>query len=314
MSEVHGGLDALPASFGPSVVTIGNFDGVHMGHRKILTRCVEQARARSASSVAVIFDPHPLRVVAPDRAPLLMTTPEERAERFAELGVDAVLILPFNDALRNLSPEAFVARVLVKKLAALQVVVGRNFRFGRRHAGNIDTLRELGAQYGFETEAVDEQRNGGRVISSSAVRAAVASGRLSEARRLLGSTFRLRGGVIAGRGVGSKQTVPTLNLRPDTELLPADGVYISRTRSLDGPGCWRSVTNVGVRPTFGDSDRVVETHLLDPLEGPAPGRIEIRFKRRLRPERKFDRPETLRAQILADIGRAERYFRLLESL
>ena len=313
MIEVYEGLGAVPNAFGPSVATIGNFDGVHLGHREILSRCVDDAQSASATSVAVIFDPHPLRVVAPERAPLLMTTPQERSERFEEIGLDAVLILPFDDALRNLSPEEFVERVLVRRLSAQQVVVGRNFRFGRRHAGDVETLRELGARYGFETDAVDEERNGGRVISSSAVREAVASGDLSAARRLLGATFRLRGGVIAGRGIGSKQTVPTLNLRPDTELLPADGVYVSRTRSLDGPGCWRSVTNVGVRPTFGDSERVVETHLLDSLDGPAPERIEIRFKRRLRPEKKFDRPEELRAQILEDIGQAERYFRLLDA-
>lgn len=311
MIEVYRSLEAVPEGFGPSTATIGNFDGVHLGHRKILSLCVEQARARAAKSVAVIFDPHPLKIVAPERAPKLITTPEQRVERFAQIGLDAVLILPFTDALRNLTPQEFVEQVLVDRLGAVHVVVGRNFRFGRRHAGDIETLAELGRRCGFETEAAPEVRLGDRVISSSAVRTAVEAGDVEEARRLLGAELSLEGAVVAGRGIGSTQTVPTLNLKPDTELLPADGVYVTRTRLLEDGGSRPSITNVGVRPTFGAGERVVETHLLEPFEGIPPRRIEVLFLKRLREEKKFDQPEALRRQILADVGEAQRYFRSL---
>lgn len=308
MIEVYRSLEAVPQGFGPSAATIGNFDGVHLGHRAILSRCVEEARACGAKSVAVIFDPHPLEIVAPGRAPRLMTTPEQRVARFGELGLDAVLILPFTERVRNLTPEEFVVQVLVERLRAAHVVVGSNFRFGHKHAGDVSTLTELGRRYGFTAEAAPEIRLGDRVVSSSAVRALVETGDVAEARALLGDDFRLEGGVVAGRGIGSKQTVPTLNLAPDTELLPADGVYVTETRLLPGAARLASVTNVGVRPTFGESGRVVETHLLAPIDGGRPERIEIRFLQRLRPERKFSQPEELKQQILADVAAAERYF------
>ncbi len=314
MFEVYRGLEAVPPGFGPSAATIGNFDGVHLGHRKILERCVRRARESDAKAVAVIFDPHPLTVVAPERAPLLMSTPAERLERFAELGLDAAVVLPFTPQLRELSPEAFVREVLAAKLGVRWVVVGENFRFGRRHAGDVGTLEKLGREYGFQAEAVDGVRLGGRWVSSSAIRSAVADGRMAEARRLLGASFRLRGRVVAGRGIGSRQTVPTLNLGPESELLPANGVYVTRTRALGDDRCWRSITNVGVRPTFGASELTVETHLLDRLDGDRPTRIEVRFLRRLRSERKFETPDALRRRILADVARAEKFFRLLEAV
>ena len=314
MIEVYRSLEAVPSGFGPSAVTIGNFDGVHVGHQAILTRCVARAGEGGLTPTAILFDPHPLRLIAPERAPALMTTPAERIERFSAMGIRAALLLPFTDALRVLTPEEFARRVLVEKLGARNVVVGGNFRFGARHAGDIGTLVELGRRLGFQAEAVSEIRLNGRVVSSSAIRSAVAEGRLGDARRLLGAPFRLRGQVVSGRGIGSKQTVPTLNLDPESELIPADGVYVTRTRALDDGRCWRSVTNVGVRPTFGQSERVAETHLLDPLEGPSPERIEISFHRRLRAEKKFETPEELRRQILIDAARAQRFFRLLEAV
>ena len=301
-------LDAVPLGFGPSAVTIGNFDGVHRGHQAILNRTLAHARASQCEAVAVLFDPHPLQVVAPKRAPKLLSTPAERIERIRALGLDAAVVLRFTPELMQLSPEQFVQQVLVDRLGVRHVVVGRNFRFGHRHAGDIDTLKNLGRTLGFSLEAVDGVRANGRVVSSSAVRLAAEAGAVGEARRLLGRAFSLRGQVVAGRGIGSKQTVPTLNLSPDAELEPASGVYVTRTRDVSNGRCWRSVTNVGVRPTFGGGETTIETHLLDPLEGGSPERIEVAFYSRLRSEMKFETAEVLRRQILVDATRAQQFF------
>jgi riboflavin kinase/FMN adenylyltransferase len=238
-----------------------------------------------------------------------MTSIEQRLERFAEIGIDEVFVMPFNAEVARLSPEEFVASVLVDQLDARAVIVGSNFRFGYRHSGDIDTLKALGETYDFECESVEPVVVAGGIVSSSRIRAELRQGRLREARRLLGTDFRIRGTVAPGRGIGTRQTVPTLNLAPDSELTPADGVYVSETKDLESGRCWRSVTNVGVRPTFGAGDRTIETHLLEPLEGPPPERIEVWFHRRLREERTFESADELKRQILADISTAERYFR-----
>ena len=306
--------DAAAAELGPCALTIGNFDGVHLGHRRILEAAVERGRQNGWKAAVLTFDPHPTRVVAPDRAPALMTTLEQRLERFEEIGIDEALILPFTAEVARMTPEEFVRDVLVEKLSTRAVVVGSNFRFGHRHAGDIATMEKLGLEHGFSCEAVQPVRLGGEVVSSSRVRAALAAGRLREVRRLLGRMFRVRGSVAAGRGIGARKTVPTLNIAPEAELTPPDGVYVSDTRDVDSSRCWRSVTNVGVRPTFGSGDRTIETHLLDPLEGPAPRRIEVCFLRRLREEKMFASAAELKQQILRDIGRAERLFRLRRAL
>lgn len=306
--ESYLNLEAVPARFGPTAVTIGNFDGVHRGHQAILRRTLDRARADDWKAVAVLFDPHPLRIVAPERAPKLLSTPDERIERIGELGLDAAVVLRFTRELMRLSPEQFVREVLVERLGVRHVVVGGNFRFGHRHEGDVDTLERLGQTFGFGLDAVDGVRFRGKVVSSSAVRQALEAGRSAEARRLLGRAPSVRGRVVAGRGIGSKQTVPTLNLAPDSDIEPASGVYVTRTRELSGDRCWRSVTNVGVRPTFGGGDKIIETHLLDPLEGVSPERVEVAFFSRLRSEMKFETAEALRRQILVDAGRAQKFF------
>ncbi len=239
-----------------------------------------------------------------------MTTLEQRLELFEELGLDAAVVAPFTLEFSRLDPEEFVRRVLVERLGCGLIVVGENFRFGRRHAGDIDTLEALGGRFGYEYEAVGPVRVGGEVVSSSRIRQAAAAGRMAAARKLLGRCFAMTGKVVPGRGIGSRSTVPTLNLAPDTELFPADGVYVTETLETASRRCRRSVSNVGVRPTFGASERVVETHLLDPLDGDAPERIEVRFLRRLRAEKRFEDAAELREQILVDVARARRYFDL----
>jgi riboflavin kinase / FMN adenylyltransferase len=312
--KIYRSLDETPANFGPSALTIGNFDGVHYGHRRILRRLVQLARSRGWKPSVLTFDPHPTRVVAPDRAPRLMTTVERRTELMREEGIEQALILPFTTELAKLSPEQFVHDILVDRLGARAVLVGDNFRFGHRHAGNVALLAELGRRLGFETEVVPAVACRGRIVSSSGIRGLVESGQVAAAGRLLLRPYAIEGDVVSGRGVGSKQTVPTLNLATGAELIPARGVYVTCTRDLDADRRWNSITNIGYRPTFGASDELtIETFLLEPLTGETPHRIRVEFLRRVREERKFDSPDALRAQILKDVGAAQRYFRRLRA-
>lgn len=302
-----------PQGLGPCAVTIGNFDGVHIGHREILARSIRRARENGWKAAALTFDPHPVRVVAPDRAPREMSTLAERLELFEQLGVELAVALRFDEALMQQSPEEFARRTLVEALGARWVVVGENFRFGRRHAGDIATLEALGKKLGFGVEAVRPLCVGGEPVSSSRIRTLVGEGRLGAARKLLGRAFRLYGQVVSGRGIGSRETVPTLNIEPETQLLPPDGVYVTRATDLQDGRSWPAVSNVGLRPTFGPGERAVETHLLAPLEGESPKRLQICFHRRLRAERQFESAAALKTQIQADVRQAQRFFRLLES-
>ena len=313
--KVYRSLEAVPADFGPSALTIGNFDGVHFGHRRILRRLTEIAAGRGWKASVLTFDPHPTRVVAPERAPHLMTSLDRRCELMAEEGVKQVLILPFTRELAQLSPEEFVSRLLVDRLSARAVLVGDNFRFGHRQAGNVRVLADLGRRLGFETAIVPAVRCRGRVVSSSGIRGLIETGRVALAGRLLQHPYGLEGEVVSGRGVGSKQTVPTLNLATSAELIPARGVYVTRTRDLDDGRQWNSITNIGYRPTFGRSDEVsIETFLLESPAGNSPRRIAVEFLWRVRDERAFASPEDLKAQILKDVSVARRYFRHLKAL
>ncbi len=307
--RIYRSLDEVPADFGPSALTIGNFDGVHIGHRLILRRVKQIAIERGWKPSVLMFDPHPARVVAPQRAPRLMTTPERRASLMALEGIEQALILPFTPAVARLTPEQFARQIVAGRLGARAVLVGDNFRFGHRHAGNVETLRELGDLLGFETEIVPAVTRRGRPVSSSAIRALLESGRVALAARWLERPYTLEGEVVQGRGIGSRQTVPTLNLSTAAELIPKTGVYVTRTRDLEAPRAWDSVTNVGYRPTFGQSTQLsIETFLLDPLAGETPRRIAVDFLWRVRDERKFTSPEVLKARILRDAAAAQRYF------
>ncbi len=312
--KIYRSLAGVPADFGPSALTIGNFDGVHFGHRRILKRVVELARERGWKPSVLTFDPHPTRVVAPARAPKLLTSPQRRAELMCEEGIEQILILPFTGDVAQLTPEEFVRQLLVEQLGAKAVLVGDNFRFGHRQAGNVQVLAALGQRLGFETEVVPVAACRGRIASSSGIREAIQSGRVALAARLLQHPYGIEGDVIKGHGVGAKQTVPTLNLATEAEVLPARGVYITRTWDTQTSRAWNSITNIGYRPTFGDTGELsIETFLLDPLEGEAPHRIRVEFLCRVRDERKFATPEALKAQILKDVRVALNYFRRARS-
>ena len=300
------------AGFKPCALTIGNFDGVHRAHRRLLRAALEAAHSAGLRPAVLIFDPHPSCVVAPERAPRLLTSPEERCELIRGEGIENVLIQPFTLELSRLTPEEFAMRFLRDGLGAKCVIVGENFRFGCKQAGDTQMLQELGARLGFEVRLLQTVRWRGR--SSGEVRKLVAMGDVSVAGRLLERPYAISGEIVRGHGIGSKQTVPTLNLRTEAQVLPARGVYITRTTDLDAARRWNSITNIGYRPTFGDtcgSDETlsIETFLLDPLEGATPERIRLEFLRRVRDERKFESPEALKEQILRDVGRAKAYFR-----
>ncbi len=305
--RVFRSLEEASGVFGPSALTIGNFDGVHLGHTRILRRVCEVARANGWKPSVLTFDPHPAKVVAPERAPRLMTSIEQRCRIMESEGIQQILVLPFTREVSQLTPEQFTQDVLVAALGAKTVLVGANFRFGRRHEGDTHALQEFGRRLGFSVEVIPAVTFRGDTVSSSKIRQLVDSGDVVRAGRMLGRPYALEGDVIHGQGIGAKQTVPTLNLADLPEMHPAPGVYITRTSSPDGKR-WPSVTNIGNRPTFGGGDLSIESFLLTPLEGPSPKHIRVEFLRRLRAEKKFDSPEQLKAQILRDVSRAKIYF------
>ncbi|RMG19101.1 MAG: riboflavin biosynthesis protein RibF [Deltaproteobacteria bacterium] len=292
---------------GPAVYAMGTFDGVHLGHRALFDRAIAQARERGAQPLALTFDPHPAKVLAPELAPPLLCTLARRLELMEEAGLAGALVLPFTRALAELSPEAFVAEVLLPA-RALGVVVGYDFTFGRRRTGTPEVLQRLGRAHGFAVEVVPPVTlPGGIVPSSSKIRELVLEGRVEAAATLLGRPFDIDGTVVRGAGRGTKIGIPTANLEVDGELLPAAGVYATRAW-LDGARVWPSVTNIGTVPTFNEDEIVrIETHLIDwggeALYG---RRMRVAFAARLRGERRFSGPDALRAQIREDIEVARR--------
>jgi len=296
------------ASGQSSVLAIGNFDGIHLGHQAILRSAVARAQTLGAVSTALTFDPSPRKVLRPDSAPLRLSTNAQRMDWFNSLGLEAAVILPFTLELARLSPEEFVEQILVRDLHIKTVLVGEDFHFGHKQAGNVKLLKELGAKNDFDVVIIPPVQYRGEIVSSTIIRREVAEGDVSHAGRLLGRPFALTGEVVGGTGTGRKFTFPTLNLAAEQELVPARGVYITRT-FFDGETCSRrSVTNIGVRPTFNGSALSVETHLLDFQGTSTPNRIEVRFWKRLREEKKFTGPDELRAQIARDIATANKFF------
>jgi riboflavin kinase/FMN adenylyltransferase len=305
-------IEELPSGFGPSVVAIGNFDGVHAGHREILSAVVADARERNALALAVTFDPHPEQFLRPDRAPQLITPLDERLRLLAETGIDAVLVLRFDAALSRLTPREFVQTILVAALNTTGIHEGENFRFGCRAAAGISELAEFGREFGFAVTAHKAVHVRGLEVSSSAIRAFVAQGDMRRARWMLGRPFTVLSTQARGRGVGSRLLVPTVNLAQYGGLLPAIGVYVSRLKVAGR--AFQAVTNVGNRPTFEGAGFGVETHILnfEPVELGEETPLELEFLLRLRGERKFPSPEALKAQIMKDVARAKRYFRAFE--
>jgi riboflavin kinase / FMN adenylyltransferase len=309
MSIVFRSLAEATGRFGPCALTIGNFDGVHIGHRQLVREAIEQAQSLNCRSAVLTFHPHPRTVVAPHRTAKLLASIDERLTLLQATGVDQILVLPFTPELANLSAEDFVQQILAQALETKFVVVGDNFRFGHKQGGDPALLALLGAKLGFATRFVPQIRYRGEAVSSTLIREHLQRGEVARAGRLLGRCYGLSGPVVSGHGIGSKQTVPTLNLRPPDEVLPANGVYITEVHDLDNGRHWPSITNIGTRPTFNGDELTIESYLLSPLLGEPPKNIRVDFRRWVRPEQKFSDSTALKAQILRDVGRANTYWR-----
>ena len=313
--RVFQSLEEIPRDFGRAVVSVGNYDGIHVAHRSILQAVCRRARELDASSLLVTFDPHPARILTPHGGPPLITPIHRKLELLAELGMDAVAVVPFTRDLSMMPAFEFAEEVLFNKMHAVEVHEGFNFHFGHNQEGKIERLSEFGRKLGFTVVTHPAMRWGELVISSSNVRALVLGGKVQTARHLLGRPFDIDSYPGRGHGIGRKYTVPTINLARYDELAPAWGVYVTRIR-INGEE-FEAVTNVGNRPTFGGDSFAIESYILHdfhPMELSTETQIRLTFLYRLREERKFESVEALKAQILRDAARAQRYFRLQKSL
>jgi len=302
--EIIRGLENVRHDYRYPVVTIGNFDGVHIGHQKILTAAVSYARERAGASIAITFDPHPVRVVAPERDLKLMTPFEEKTRLIAKLGIDVLLCINFDHEFSSLKPDEFIRRVLVERLSAVHVVVGHNYRFGRGKKGTTEFLRRKGGRYGFRVNVIRHVRKYGVVVSSSRIRSLLHRGRVCEAASLLGRSYFIEGRVVSGAGRGARVLdTPTANLSTPNELVPKEGVYVVKVGT--GEVVYDGVANIGRNPTFGANEISYEVHLFG-YSGNLLGKdLRIYFVDRLRDERTYDSPAQLRAQIAKDIETAK---------
>jgi riboflavin kinase/FMN adenylyltransferase len=308
MKVVSGLPDA--AASGPSVLSIGNFDGLHLGHWAILRAVVERARELRTRPAVLTFDPHPVRMLAPDHAPKLISTLPQKLRLIESAGIELVLVVKFDLDFAALSPDSFIQQYLVDGLKAKALCVGGNFTFGHRQAGTIETLRRW--RHEFELIEIPPVITRGTIVSSTHVRRYVQEGSVSRACRLLGRWFEIEGRIVGGAGRGRSVTVPTLNLEQENELVPRQGVYITRM-AMDSGDFVDSITNIGVRPTFEENSQTIETFVLHARVPAETKRARLQFLRRLRDERRFDSPELLREQIGRDVEAAKRFFRMLQA-
>lgn len=308
--EILNSLTQLPVSFGPCVLTLGNFDGVHLGHRELFRQLVKAARQLSCPSVVCTFNPHPLKFLAPDKAPPLLNTLEEKRRLIAASHVDYLVEIPFTRGFADISPEKFVADILIDKLRVQTLIVGYDYAFGRDRRGNAEFLKDYGAQHGIEVIVLQPVGADGLPYSSTRVRNLIAEGRVADVVTLLGRQYNLEGYVVPGEQRGRQMGFPTANLETDKELLPAAGVYAVKVRHKQQE--YGGVVNLGMRPTFGGSHATIEVHLLD-FTGRLYGeKLRIYFLERLRGEIKFADSDELSNAILADVLKARQILQTVQ--
>jgi riboflavin kinase/FMN adenylyltransferase len=310
--QIFRNLDELRDNQQRSIVSVGNFDGVHLGHQLVLKSMVDRARESGAQSAVVTFDPHPSHVLHSSRRTPLITPLAQKLDLLAATGIDLALVLKFDEELRRWPAREFAQRVLCDALHTVEVHEGETFRFGYGAAADVASLSDLGREFGFTVHAYEPRIVEGAPISSSRIRALIAAGDIADANALLGRNFSIRSTPAPGRGYGTRYTVPTINLAPYAELLPAIGVYVTKL-AVGNPSharVFEGVTNVGNRPTFGADSFAVETHLFDfePIELDESTPLELSFLHRLRDERRFASTEELRAQIQRDVAEAKKIF------
>lgn len=312
--QIYRQLSELPPATGPVIATIGNFDGVHLGHQGVIAEVIERAQFLGGRSIAITFDPHPSRILRPESPTKLITPIARKLELLAATDLDATLVLPFTPELCHTSARDFARNVLVGAIHITEIHEGDNFRFGYHAEAGIEGLGALGRELGFHTVIYAPRSMRGGAVSSSRVRELLTKGDVSGARAMLGQPFAIDSTPAAGRGYGTKHAVPTINLAPYSELLPANGVYVTTLRigRDSGAQTFEAVTNVGNRPTFGADSFAVESHLLNfrPVDLTEQTPLRLTFLKRLRAEQRFPSPEALRDHIRIDVGLAKRYFEL----
>ncbi len=300
--DIYSSLEQLPQAFGPSVVTLGNFDGVHLGHRELFRHLIKRSQQLACSSVVFTFEPHPLKLLAPEKAPLLLNTPEEKRRLIAASHVDLLIEAKFTSQFAEMTPERFVDEILVKQLRVKALVVGYDYAFGKNRQGSADFLAQSGREKGFEVDVLQPVGVDGVPYSSTRIRQLVAAGEVDRVVSLLGRHYNLEGLVVPGEKRGRGLGFPTANLQTKKELLPADGVYAVKVRH--GEQEFNGVVNLGHRPTFGGKEPTIEVHLIDFVGRLYDESLRIYFVERLRPEQAFAGPQELAAAIGNDVLRA----------
>ncbi|MEW6213837.1 MAG: bifunctional riboflavin kinase/FAD synthetase [Nitrospirota bacterium] len=303
--EIIRGLESLNESYPDTVLTIGNFDGVHLGHQKILLMVLRRAEEIKGTPMAVTFEPHPLRVIAPEKEIRILTTFKEKARLIEEMGIRVLLCINFNKEFSNLHPDDFIEDVLMKKIGAKEVIVGHNYAFGKNRKGTTELLRRRGRKYGFSVKVIRNAKLHGDVVSSSVIRSLLMRGRVHEASTFLGRAYSIEGNVIQGTGRGGKLlNIPTANITTPDELVPKEGVYAVRVEVKDR--FFDGVANIGRKPTFGDSDVSYEVHLFNFSGNLLREDIRIYFIDWIRSERSFPDALSLETQIRNDIEDAKK--------
>ncbi len=303
--------DALASADLPygAIATIGNYDGIHRGQKTVLSRVVERAREEGVQPVVITFEPHPVSVLRPERAPVLLTPGVQRERLLEAADIEVMLIIRFSEDFARTEPEEFVRRFLHRELALQEIYVGSTFAFGKERRGNLSLLQRIGEELSFGVFGIEEVLYGGEVISSTRIRQAIDEGKVELAMELLGRPYSLHGTIARGDRMGKRLGWPTINLLPDNEQLPSDGVYTGRVRFQSMPGAFDCVTNVGTRPTvYEHYQHVVESHILDFDSDVYGERVEIQFHKRLREERIFSTVMDLSAQIGRDVEATREYF------
>jgi len=307
--DIWNGIDRYPLDRARTVASIGNYDGVHIGHRAILETVVGEAQAKQLPSLLITFDPHPLSVVAPDRTPRLLQTRDQKFRALEQTGLDGLLIVEFTPEIAALTGDMFFHEILDGRLTFETIHVGETFRFGASRAGDHSTLRDIGSRRGFAVHGVAPVLLDGKTVSSSAIRKAISEGDVELARRMLGRPFSVQGEVVRGEGRGRSLQFPTANLDVENGIVPQRGVYVTETVVEGTPV--PSVSNVGIRPTFQGRQLIVETHLIDFERDLYDCRLEVRFLARIRDEVVFDNAIDLGDQIARDRAATESYFQNL---
>ena len=301
------GSHLFPKDAASTAVALGNFDGVHLGHQKLIGRIREYAEKSGGPSIVYTFEPHPVKILAPSQCPRLLNTLDQKLRYLGDYGVDMAVVEPFTHELAKLTPEDFFREIIIKRLRASSIVAGYDFTFGMHRKGTIETLEELGKECGIDVTIVPAEFIGETLISSTVIRKMVRKGRVDEVAKFLGRPYEIGGEVVPGRGLGVTLAARTANLKPLNEIMPGDGVYWTLTSVEGSKGPMPSVTSIGDNPTFPDAHYSVETHVLGEDVELLGKRITVHFLAFMRETLRFQTIEELKAQIARDISAAKEY-------